>query len=72
MNYNILFSRFVRSYSKTINKPPLYCFAIFKEQNENEICDCVDICKYSPPTPTNNPLFEINIDSIPYQQVQQN
>ena len=73
MNYNILFSRFVRSYSKTSNKPPVFCFGIFKEDNNNEICDCVDFCKHSPPPPPsiNNPYFEIKVNPISYQHSQQ-
>lgn len=47
----LLMSKIVRSFTTNeFNKMPYKCYAFFYlPKSKNEVCDCIDCCKYNPP-----------------------
>ena len=52
---NLFISKIIRSVNSSnkysITTIPKNCFAIYYlPHSKNDVCDCVDVCKYSPPS----------------------
>ena len=67
----ILFiSKLVRSMSTMeAKKIPKKCYAVYHfPYSKNDVCDCIDVCKYTPPP--NNGFKEVFIENIQQKNIQ--